>query len=149
MTTSIVKAADDGNQTFREQFQQLLVDEGVTVRAGFLRFIDAMQSVLTDAQIQKFIDEKDLRGFLAFASDYIDEFAATLPQTFIRAATAEIDRLSQPGLFGIGKLDMGFDPGAPSAEAIMRANKLRFIKDFTANQKDAVRSAIADALSRG
>jgi hypothetical protein len=139
----------DPHQAAKEQFQQFLESESVPLRSAFKNYISTMLDNVTDSQIMAWIENKDLQGFLNFAADYIDQMSDVLPETFVNAANNEIDRLSTPGLFGTGKLDVSFDPGAGNAADIMEGSRLSFIKDFTASQRDAVQAAIDDALRAG
>lgn len=143
----IFKASSD--QEHKDRFKQFLEDESVPLRRAFNQFVQNMLDGVSDRQIQTWIDNKDLRGFLNYASDHIDEMADALPKTFVRAAKSEIDYLNTPGRFGTGKLGVKFDPGSSSAADAMESNRLRFLRDFTANQKDSVRSAISGALRDG
>lgn len=146
---ALIIKADDPHEQAKEQFKQLLAEESVPMRRAFQQYVDSVLESVTDAQIRQWVENKDLQGFLRVAADHIDEMSDVLPETFVRNARAEIANLAQPGKFGVGKLNVEFDTGASSAVDLAESNRLSFLRDFTASQKDTVRSAISDSLSAG
>jgi hypothetical protein len=133
----------------KKQFLKLLSSEQKSIQRAFLSMLRRVDEDLSDAQIEKWVREKDIRAFVKFFSDYVEEFAAEMPKSFVRAARKEIESLTAEGAFGVGKVKIGFDPGDKAAAKTIEASRLRLVREMKNTQKDAVRSAISRSLKMG
>jgi len=146
----IFKADDDQNlDKVHRRFVDAMAAEGAYFRRDFLRYIAKVLNSVSDSQIRKWIADKDLQGFLKYTRQYLDEFAVRVTKTFRKAAEDEIERLQAPGLFGLGKEKVAFNPGNSRAVAAANRSKYRLIREITDSQRKAIKAAIEDSIRRG
>jgi hypothetical protein len=149
MVADVLVKADDNAKDARQKWFDLLADEGYTVKRSFFRFVNSIQSSMSDNQIMRWIYEKDLKGFIEHIQHFLGEFADELPEVYVRAATNEIKRLSEPGRFGIGKDRVNFDKGNRRAARAMERSRLRLIREINTSQRESIKEAISDSIRRG
>lgn len=96
------------------------------------------------AEIARLIEAGQLEEALAFTREIADQLGLAAQTSFITAGTSTAAWLSGSGLGTIL-----FDQVNERAVAAMRANTLRLINEFTAEQRRATRLALTDGVARG
>lgn len=106
---------------------------------------------------------RGLERLMALLKPYIAELAATRHRLLRHAVASEMNEQHRQ-LTKVQKQDdedlddasitealinIGFDPDSPRARALMDDSELAFITEFTDDQREAVRSALARALTEG
>lgn len=125
----------------------LIATQQQSVRDAFMEFVNDVKSPAVIARVQKMIQDGDVEGALNLADSYVIRFANSLSGVFTAAGIAAAKELEKK-LAG-AKLAISFDPTHGRAAALMRANQLGLVKDFTEAQRSVTRSALTDALAAG
>lgn len=129
------------------RIEALLDEQEAAVRRAFLSFIAGVNSKAVLDQIEDLLERGDVNAALAIVDSYIIRFADVLPsiqQTVGIAAAAELAELAGEAIIAIS-----FDPSHPRAAQLARASRLTLIREFTAEQRQAVRQAIGRAFDEG
>lgn len=130
-------------QSDAERLDELLDGVEKRLRAAFRAFVDLVQSAPAMREIIALLERSNIDGALAIVDSYIARFADALPQIASDVGletSAELDRLT-----GDSALAVSFDPSNPRAAELMREHRLRFIREFSRGQREAV----AQAMQRG
>lgn len=134
----------------REQlrFEQLLSSQEADLRKAFAVFARDARSDQTLKAINDKLASRDYGGALRIVDQFVMRLGTTIPQVFQQAGREEIEALK--GKFAGGTaVSLAFDPTDPRTAALMRQNQLRFIRDFTQEQRRAVRRALSEAYEAG
>lgn len=131
-------------QTPLEHFEELLAKQEAAVRAAFRAYLAAVGSegAVLDAIIEK-LEARDIQGALLIVDSHVITFANVLPAIAQAVGVATARELG--ALVPESAMAISFDPSHPRAAEIIRRNRLRFVQDFSAQQ----RRATLNALSRG
>lgn len=131
-------------QTPLEHFEELLAKQEAAVRAAFRAYLAAVGSdgAVLDSMIKK-LEKGDVEGALLIVDSYVATFGNVLPLIAQAVGLATARELA--GLVPDSTIAISFDSSHPRAAEIVRANRLRFVQDFSAQQ----RRAVLNALTRG
>lgn len=130
-----------------DRLEALLDDLEASVAAEFREFIRAVNSDEVFGMIAARLEAGDLDGALDIVDSYVVRFSNVLPAVQATAGTAAAAELA--ALAGEFAIAISFDPSHPRAAALVRANRLLLIREFTEEQRSATRQAIARAFDEG
>lgn len=130
-----------------ERFDVLLAKQEKAIAQAFRDFVALVQSPAVMRAIIDKLENRDLEGAMLIVDSHVMRFADILPQVAasVGAHTAAELAAIVPDLI----LAVSFDPSLPRAAEIIRANRLRFIRDFTHSQRQAVSQALERAYREG
>ncbi len=132
-----------------DQLDSLLADQEKAVRDAFAAFVSQVRSDHVMAEVVAKLEARDVPGALAIVQSYIGQMANVLPivASNVGVATAAEFAAALPTIApGVG---IGFDPSFPRAAELIRASRLRFVRDFTEQQEKATVQAISRAFTDG
>jgi hypothetical protein len=98
-------------------------------------------------QILAELERGDTEAALRIVDSHINRMGDDIAQVLTNVGRDTMRELS--GLLPEVALAISFDPTFPRAAELMRENRLRFIREFTAQQRDVTRTALARALDEG
>jgi len=134
-------------QTQLDRLEALIVKMEASVRRAFREFIRMVNSEEAAKRIADLIERGDINGAMAIVDSHVERFANVLPliqQQVGIATAAELATTASEFVLAIN-----FDPSFPRAATMARGNRLHFIRDFTTEQRQATRLAIANAFEDG
>lgn len=136
------------DKTDLERLDELLTLQEAVIAAAFRRFIATVgrDGVVLEAIIER-LEARDPEGALKIVDSYIATFGNVLPAVAhaVGAATATELAAIVPDM----ALAISFDPTHPRAAEVIRDNRLRFVRDFTAQQRRATLQALARGQQEG
>lgn len=132
-----------------ELLDALIADQEKTIRDAFAAYVS---SVGTDGPafhaILIKLQEHDVEGAMAIVDSYVAQMGTAIPAVMhaVGAATATelAGLIPQQVVVGIS-----FDPTFPRAAELIRDNSLRFVRDFSAQQRKATEQALVRAYQQG
>jgi hypothetical protein len=131
------------------RLDKLLSTMEARVRAAFSEFVRQMRSEEVLKEVADKLEARDIDGALAIADSHVARLGSVIPVVFQDAAVAEAADFAAK----VGPLrptvGISFDATDPAAAALMRANTLNFVREFSAAQREATRTALVDALGSG
>jgi hypothetical protein len=134
--------------THLDRFEALLLLQEAAVRLAFRRFVAAVgyKGPIFDA-IMEALEARDTAGALKIVDSYVANFGNVLPsiaQTVGAATAIELAELV-PQL----ALAISFDPTHVRAAELIRAHRLEFVTNFSAQQRRATLQALARGQREG
>lgn len=133
--------------TSYERFDQLLAQQEASVAQAFRDFVALVQSDQIMAAIIERLEAHDQEGAMRIVDSYVSRMGDIFPAVSAAVGLATAGELAEivPDLV----LAVSFDPTLPRAAELIRANRLRFIRDFTASQRQSVSQALERAYREG
>lgn len=119
------------------------------VKRAFEAFVRDVKSDEVFKEIVRLLKEGLVDDALRIVDSYVMRIGNTLPDLFRTAGDTEILTLTSTLGAGAGRIALSFNPGNPRAAELMRSAQLRFIVEFTEEQRAATREALTNALVRG
>lgn len=119
------------------------------VRSSFAEFVRQMRSEEVLAEVADKLEAGDIDGALAIADSHVQRLGSVIPAIFQDAAVAEAADLAAKLGPVAPTVGISFDATDPAAAALMRANTLNFVREFSAAQREATRTALVNALGSG
>lgn len=132
----------------RARIKAFLDKQEVKLQKAFARFISDVRSDKLLKQLAGLIEQRNYPAALKIVNDHIVALSNVVPRTFTDVASAQVKQIAM-NVARRSAVSISFDPSEPRAAQLMRASKLRFIREFTNTQRDATRQALATALDRG
>lgn len=132
----------------KTRLEQLLARMEKKVADAFRQFIADTTSEAMVAHVAQLVEQGNINGALAAIDSQVNTLAASITNVFQDAATAEAVAIVQQ----VGTtlpIGITFDPTNPRAAAIMRQERLEFIREFSDGQRTVVRDVIAEGLQAG
>lgn len=133
----------------QERLERLLNGYEASVRRQFAIFLNSVQSDAIVNAVADFLDRGDLAGAMAILDSHIARLAAVLPAVFAKAGADYIEELITEFRRYQPTVALSFDPSFPRAAQISEQNRLRFIREFTDSQREAVRMALQRGFQEG
>lgn len=135
-------------KTDLERLDALIADQEKSVREAFLVFIETVGSEggAYDAILER-LEARDPEGALKIVNSYIATFGNVLPTIAHTVGAATATELA--GIVPDMAIAISFDPSHPRAAEIIRNNRLRFVRDFTDQQRESTLQALARAYNEG
>lgn len=134
----------------KERLDQLLSKMEKRIADAFRRFIADTTSEPVVRLVLELVERGEINAALAAIDQHIAAFAGSITQVFVDSATAESVALLQQMMgTGAAPVSISFDPTNPRAAALMRQERLEFIREFSEQQRIAVRNTLAAALQAG
>lgn len=131
-----------------DRLDQLIAEQEKSVQQAFRRFIAAVgnDGVALDAITER-LENHDVEGAMKIVDSYVATFGNVLPAIahVVGAITATELAALLPNL----ATAISFDPSHPRAAEIVRQNRLRFVTDFSAQQRRATVQALMRAQREG
>jgi hypothetical protein len=131
----------------RDQIEALLGRQETAIRQAVRRFLLTVRSPAAMEQILAELERGDTEAALRIVDSHINRMGDDIAQVLTNVGRDTMRELS--GLLPEVALAISFDPTFPRAAELMRENRLRFIREFTAQQRDVTRTALARALDEG
>lgn len=131
------------------RIEELLKRAASAVRRAFRKFVEDVRSPAAVRAIRVALEERGIDAALAVIDAHVVRFANVLPRAFQDAALRETVTLAAKVRRVDPRLVVSFDPSHPRAAELMRQNRLDFVREVTRAQRDALRSALAEALQTG
>lgn len=130
-----------------ERLDQLLAKQEKAVADAFRDFVNLVQSPAIMRAIIEKLEKHDTEGAMLIVDSYVTRFADVFPTitASVGAHTAAELAAIIPDLV----MAISFDTSLPRAAELIRQNRLRFIRDFTASQRQAVSQALERAYREG
>lgn len=121
-----------------------MAEQEVAIASAFRRYIAAVGSdgAVLDAIIER-LERGDFDGAMQIVDSYVVTFGNVLPQISASVGVATAAELGE--ILSDSVMAISFDPSHPRAAEIIRANRLRFVQDFSTHQREAA----LQALQRG
>ncbi len=132
--------------------EQLLSDESDNIRRAFNTFVRTVRDSTVLNRIVRYLRGDNIRSALDVITEYVTEFSNVLSLAFMRTARTEVNiarRASGDFAERLTAAKFTFNPGDKTTEAIMRRSQLQFIREFSTEQRDAVRTALQQSLRSG
>lgn len=130
-----------------ERLEELLAQQEAAIAKAFREFIRSMNSAAVVAELVKLLEAGDSAGAMAIVDSYVRRFADVLPAIHAVVGAAAAEELAE--IASDFTVAIGFNPAYPRAAALAQANRLTLINEFTAQQRRAVRQAVARAFEEG
>lgn len=131
-----------------ERLDALIAAQELAVRRAFQRFVATVggEGPVLAAVVER-LEARDTEGALYIVDTHVVQLASVLPAVAHSVGTATAAELAElvPDL----PMAISFDPSHPRAAEIIQANRLRFVTDFTAQQRRAVLQALGRAYREG
>jgi hypothetical protein len=118
------------------------------VADAFRAFIAETTSEATVRHVVQLVTLGRINEALGVIDSQVANMAGSITSVFQDSATAEVVALVQQ-VAGPLPISISFDPTNPRAAALMRAERLEFIREFSDEQRTVVRDAIASGLQSG
>lgn len=144
MLDRIEKARGD-----RRRIDELLRRAEASVRRAFRRFLDDVRSTEVTRRVRVALERGGIEAGLEVVDQYSVRLAAFIPTLFQQIGVAETAALARQIARAQPRIGLSFDPTHPRAAELMRQNRLRFIREFTGQQRQSVRAALTEALQSG
>lgn len=131
-----------------ERLDLLIAGQELAVRRAFRQFIAAVgkEGAVLDAIVERLLAE-DTEGALKIVDSYVERFGNVFPLIAQTVGAATATELA--GLVPHISSAISFDPSHPRAAAIVRQNRLRFVRDFSAQQRRATLQALNRSFRQG
>lgn len=139
----VVKAKSDEEL----RLEALIAKQEAKVRRAFALFVATVKSDVVMAQVADYLERGALEAALEIVDQYVVRLANVVPDVFIASAQAEVQALSAQIEAGGGAVS--FDPTNPEAARLMRDQRLEFVREVSTAQRDAIRTALAEAYLTG
>lgn len=117
-------------------------------RRAFRTFLREARSTATLREISNLLARGDVEGAMRIVDSHVVTLSRSITDAAVIAGDAEIIALAGRLASRARGLALSFDPTNPSAAAALREQSLAFIREFSDEQRRAVRQALDDALSR-
>lgn len=128
----------------KERIDALIDREERRIAAIFRAAVRNVREQLDLEQLERLLSEGRLEDALQLTQEIANQLGLAAQTSFIGSATSTAAWLSSAGVGSIL-----FDQVNERAVAAMRANKLRLVNEFTAEQRRATRAALVDGITRG
>jgi hypothetical protein len=132
----------------KARLEQLLATMEKRVAAAFRTFIAETTSEAVVRHVVQLVSVGRINEALGVIDSQVASMAGSITSAFQDAATAETVALVQQ-VVGSVPVSISFDPTNPRAAALMRAERLEFIREFSDEQRAVVRDVIAAGLQSG
>lgn len=132
----------------KARLEQLLARMEKRVADAFRAFIAETTSEATVRHVVQLVTQGRINEALGVIDSQVANMAGSITSVFQDSATAEVVALVQQ-IGGPLPITISFDPTNPRAAALMRAERLEFIREFSDEQRTVVRDAIASGLQSG
>jgi hypothetical protein len=132
----------------KARLEQLLATMEKRVAAAFRTFIAETTSEAMVRHVVHLVSLGRINEALGVIDSQVATMAGSITSVFQDAATAETVALVQQ-VVGTAPVSITFDPTNPRAAALMRAERLEFIREFSDEQRAVVRDVIAAGLQSG
>lgn len=111
-------------------------------------FLARTQSDATLRAVISLLERNDTEAVMNLIDQHVVVLGNSLPGAFADAALDEVASILRnfPDEMSVG---VGFDPTQERAAALMYRNRLGFIREFGARQREVTRAALVDALRTG
>jgi hypothetical protein len=131
-----------------ERLDALIAAQELSVRRAFRQFLATVgrDGVVLDAILERLKDD-DPEGALKIVDSYVERFGNIFPGIAATVGTATATELA--GLMPHISSAISFDPSHPRAAAMVRQNRLRFVRDFSAQQRRATLQALNRSFRQG
>lgn len=134
-----------------DRLDELLADQEKAIRDAFRDFIAAIGSEAVTAAIVERLENRDVEGAMRIVDSYVARMGDVLPAiaatvgTYTAVELATIMAEDAPDVVAA----ISFDPSHPRAAQIVRDHRLRFVRDFTTEQRKAVQQALTRSFNTG
>lgn len=135
-------------QTEKSRLERLLAQQKSTIQKAFAHFVVEVKSPKTMRQVRQLLEKNDIGGAMRIVDQHIVTFGSVIPAAITSAGINEVNAVAAK-VGSRAVIALNFDPSNERAAALMRGNKLRFVQEFTSNQRAATRQAIATAFAEG
>lgn len=119
------------------------------IRDAFLNFVRDMKSPEVYQVVLQAVESGNIAAAMDIVDSHVVRLGSVISDTFTFTGK-EITEDIAASIRGIRpSVAVTFNPGHPRAAAMMEEHSLDFINRVTTEQKDAIRTAVTDAVSRG
>lgn len=132
----------------KARLEQLLATMEKRVAAAFRTFIAETTSEAMVRHVVQLVSLGRINEALGVIDSQVASMAGSITSVFQDAATAETVALIQQ-VVGTVPVSITFAPTNPRAAALMRAERLEFIREFSDEQRAVVRDVISAGLQSG
>ncbi|WP_189347213.1 phage minor head protein [Mesorhizobium sp. M4A.F.Ca.ET.090.04.2.1] len=152
--SSLTRYALDASFAKRKSDDHLRVEQLVakmerSVRQAFLTFVQNVRSQVVMREVAELLGRSDVESALKIVDRYVVRMAPVVSSVFIASANDETKALAEQVNRISPAVGISFDPTYQRAADLMADAQLNFIQDFTATQREAVRTALTQALIDG
>lgn len=140
MMLAVVKA----KKTTLDHIQDLVAKLDPQIRRSFLASVKRIKDSVSLKDIQALLETGRVDEALGLAQRYVSRLADDIVRYTVVAATATASRLED-----ILDIDVSFDQTNIRAVNMMRQNRLRLIREFSNEQREATREALTAGIFEG
>lgn len=121
------------------------------MRAEFLLFVRSVQSKDVLDKIIALLEARDIEGAMRVVDSYVARMGDVLPRVAAQVGTATAAELAQVVAAGAPEIAVAvsFDPSYPRAAQIVQQHRLRFVRDFSMEQRKAAMQAFNRSFNEG
>lgn len=134
-------------QTDMDRLDELLAGYEKRIRDAFRDFIELVGADKVIAQIMAMLERSQIDDALAIVDSFVARLADALPTLAVDIGGDAASELS--AMLPDVAMAISFDPSNERAARLMRQSRLRFVREFSAGQRQAVAQAFQRALREG
>lgn len=120
--------------------EALLVGQEESIKRAFRQFLSAFAFGPVHDEVVRLLAASDINGALAIVDSYVVRMGNVLSSVHSIVGQATMTELAE--LLPAVPLALSFDVSDPFSAEILRTARLNFIRDFTGQQRNAVRQAL-------
>lgn len=135
--------------TEQQRLERLLRRQELIVRAAFAAFLAEARAPALIRQVREMIERGDIEAALQIADSHVLRLSSVMPRVFEAVADDEVRAIGLTLAGRLSRVAISFDVTNPRAVALMRTNRLKFVQEFTRQQRQATRAALVSALQSG
>lgn len=138
------------NPTIVADVVLLLARLSTRFRAAFDLYLKEVSADLSTAEVARYITANDQRSLLQVLRGYLGVFTEAIADMFeVAGRNAAVEVANELDISPRAPIRIAFDPGESPAAQFLERSQLRFIREFTDQQRAVVFDAIAEHLRDG
>jgi hypothetical protein len=134
-----------------DRVEELLADQEKAIRGQFLAFLSSVKSQQVFDRIVERLEARDIEGAMRIVDSYVIRMADVIPKASAEVGSFTATELAAIVAVGAPEIAVAisFDPSHQRAAEIVRSHRLRFITDFTREQRKATMQALNRSFNEG
>ena len=131
----------------QDEVEALLALQEASIQRAFREFLSVFRSGPVHDVVMQRLENGDIEGALKIVDSHIVRLGGVLASVQLNVGTVTMEELA--GLLGPSPIAVTFNPADPRAAQILHNNQLRFVRDFSDQQRRAVQQAMNRAYLEG
>lgn len=115
----------------------------------FYRFVQTVTSEDRLREVRLLLQAQNFDAALAIVDSEVIQMANIIPRIFARVGQEEVAHIASVLAAASTGVAIAFDVADTAAAALMAANRLEFIREFTRRQREVTREALKEGLTTG